>query len=53
MIEWFNDRNIVLTGGGFHPSKEEHYKFFNEFLWDKIKDDIKNLPKNNFENLEM
>lgn len=53
MIEWFNDRNIPLTGGGFHPSKDEHYRFFNEFLWDRIKDDIKDLPKNNFENLEM
>lgn len=53
MIEWFNDRNIPLTGGEFHPSKEEHYRFFNEFLWDKIKDDINNLSKNMFNNLEM
>jgi len=45
IIEWFNDRNIPLTGGEFHPSKEEHFRFFNEFLWDKIEDDINNLPK--------
>jgi hypothetical protein len=53
MIDWFNDRNIPLTGGGFHPSKEEHFKFFNEFLWDNIQDDINKLPKNMFNNLEM
>jgi hypothetical protein len=45
IIDWFNDRNIPLTGGEFHPSKEEHFRFFNEFLWDKIEDDINNLPK--------
>jgi len=53
MIDWFNDRNIPLTGGDFHPSKEEHFRFFNEFLWDKIEDDINNLPKNISNNLEM
>ena len=45
IIDWFNDRNIPLTGGEFHPSKEEHFRFFNEFLWNKIEDDINNLPK--------
>ncbi len=53
IIEWFNDRNIPLTGGEFHPSKEEHFRFFNEFLWNKIEDDINNLPKNISNNLEM
>jgi hypothetical protein len=53
MIDWFNDRNIPLTGGEFHPSKEEHFRFFNEFLWNKIEDDINNLQKNISNNLEM
>lgn len=40
IIEWFLNKNEPLTGGNFHPSGEQHLRFFNEFLWPKIKQDI-------------
>jgi hypothetical protein len=40
IIEWFLNKNEMLTGGGFHPSEEQHLRFFEEFLWPKIESDI-------------
>jgi hypothetical protein len=49
IIEWFLNKNETLTGGAHHPSGEQHTRFFNEFLWPKIENDIidyKNKTKN-------
>jgi hypothetical protein len=40
IIEWFLNKNEKLIGGDGHPSKEQHQNFFEEFLWDKIKNEI-------------
>jgi hypothetical protein len=40
IIEWFLNKNETLTGGDHHPSAEQHIRFFNEFLWPNIKQDI-------------
>ena len=40
IIEWFLNKNETLTGGAHHPSGEQHTRFFNEFLWPKIEEDI-------------
>jgi hypothetical protein len=40
IIEWFLSKNERLTGGGHHPSAEQHTRFFNQFLWPKIEQDI-------------
>ena len=40
IIEWFLNKNETLTGGDHHPSAEQHTRFFNEFLWPNIKQDI-------------
>lgn len=40
IIEWFINKNEMLAGGGYHPSEEQHIRFFEEFLWDKIKNDL-------------
>ena len=40
IIEWFLNKNEKLIGGGGHPSKEQYQNFFEEFLWDKIKNEI-------------
>jgi hypothetical protein len=45
IIEWFLNKNESLIGGANHPSGEQHLRFFNEFLWDKIKDDINGIIK--------
>jgi hypothetical protein len=47
IIEWFLNKNETLTGGENHPSQEQHLRFFNEFLWPKIEDDI-NEYKNQY-----
>ena len=41
IIEWFLNKDEMLTGGAWHPSQEQHLRFFNEFLWPKIELDIK------------
>jgi hypothetical protein len=38
--EWFVNKNEILVGGGGHPSEEQHSRFFKEFLWDKIKNEL-------------
>jgi len=40
IIEWFLNKNEMLTGGNWHPSEEQHLRFFNEFLWPRIESDI-------------
>lgn len=45
IIEWFLNKNEILTGGDNHPSTEQHQRFFEEFLWDKIKDEINGVTE--------
>ena len=45
IIEWFLNKNEKLMGGGGHPSKKQHEKFFEEFLWDKIKNEINGITE--------
>lgn len=45
IIEWFLNKNEMLTGGQWHPSEEQHLRFFNEFLWPKIKNEINEVIK--------
>lgn len=45
IIEWFLNKNEILTGGGHHPSYEQHLRFFEEFLWPQIKDEINEFTK--------
>jgi len=47
IIEWFLNKNEVLTGGAWHPSEEQHLRFFNEFLWPKIENEINEVVKRN------
>ena len=47
IIEWFLNKNEMLTGGRWHPSGEQHMRFFDEFLWPKIKDEINAITKQN------
>lgn len=45
IIEWFLNKNEMLNGGHWHPSEEQHLRFFNEFLWPKIESDIEDYRK--------
>jgi hypothetical protein len=45
IIEWFLNKNEILTGGNHHPSSEQHQQFFEEFLWDKLKNEINGVTK--------
>ena len=45
IIEWFLNKNEMLTGGNHHPSSEQHQRFFEEFLWDKLKNEINGVTK--------
>jgi hypothetical protein len=47
IIEWFLNKNEMLTGGRWHPSEEQHLRFFEEFLWPKIKDEVNGITKQN------
>jgi hypothetical protein len=47
IIEWFLNKNEMLTGGRWHPDGEQHMRFFDEFLWPKIKDEINAITKQN------
>lgn len=40
IIEWFLNKGETLNGGGHHPSQEQHNRFFSEFLWPNIKNEI-------------
>jgi len=45
IIEWFLNKNEILSGGNHHPSSEQHQRFFEEFLWDKLKNEINGVTK--------
>lgn len=45
IIEWFLNKNEMLTGGDNHPSSEQHQRFFDEFLWDNIKNEINGVTE--------
>ena len=40
MIEWLSDNNQSMANHGYHPTLEQSTKFFDEFLWPKIKDEV-------------
>lgn len=46
IIEWFLNKNEMLTGGCWHPSAEQHMRFFKEFLWPKIEKELKPFTNN-------
>lgn len=43
MIEWFLNKNEILTGGGFHPSEEQHLRFFELFIYPKIEKELNTI----------
>lgn len=45
IIEWFLNKNERLEGGDHHPSNEQHLRFFEEFLWPNLKDEINGIIK--------
>lgn len=49
IIEWFLNKNEILTGGNWHPSGEQHMRFFDEFLWPKIKNEVDVICKQNYD----
>jgi hypothetical protein len=40
MIEWLSDNNESMVEYGYHPNLRQSTKFFDEFLWPKIKDEV-------------
>jgi hypothetical protein len=40
IIEWFLNKNEILAGGQFHPSKEQSIDFFDNFLMPNIKNEL-------------
>ncbi len=40
IIEWMIDNNESMAENGYHPNLIQSTKFFNEFLWPKIKDEV-------------
>jgi hypothetical protein len=40
IIEWLNDNNESMHEYGYHPTLRQSTRFFDEFLWPKIKDDV-------------
>jgi hypothetical protein len=40
IIEWMNNNNESMAEYGFHPNLRQSTKFFDEFLWPKIKDEV-------------
>jgi len=48
IIEWLTDNNESMAENGYHPNLRQSTKFFDEFLWPKIKDEVeKNYNKIN------
>jgi len=45
IIEWFLNKNEMLNGGQWHPSQEQHIRFFNEFLWPKIEKEVEQYSR--------
>jgi hypothetical protein len=40
IIEWLTDNNESMYENGFHPTLRQSERFFDEFLWPNIKDDV-------------
>jgi hypothetical protein len=40
IIEWLTDNNESMAEHGYHPTLRQSTRFFDEFLWPKIKDEI-------------
>lgn len=40
IIEWMNDNNESMHEHNYHPTLKQSTRFFNEFLWPKIKDEV-------------
>lgn len=40
IIEWMNNNNESMHEYGYHPNLRQSTRFFNEFLWPKIKDEV-------------
>jgi hypothetical protein len=48
IIEWLTDNNESMYENGFHPTLRQSERFFDEFIWPNIKDDVeKNYIKIN------
>jgi len=42
IIEWLTNNNESMAEYGYHPTLRQSTRFFDEFLWPKIKDEVKN-----------
>jgi hypothetical protein len=40
IIEWMNNNDESMHEYGFHPTLKQSIRFFDEFLWPKIKEDV-------------
>lgn len=40
IIEWLNENNESMYDYGYHPTLKQSTRFFDEFLWPKIKEDV-------------
>ena len=40
IIEWMNNNNEPMNENNFHPTLKQSVRFFDEFLWPKIKDEV-------------
>jgi len=40
IIEWLTNNNESMRNYGYHPSLRQSTRFFDEFLWPKIKDEV-------------
>ncbi len=40
IIEWMTDNNESMAEYGFHPTLKQSIRFFDEFLWPRIKDEV-------------
>lgn len=40
IIEWLTDNNESMHENGYHPNLRQSNRFFDEFLWPRIKDEV-------------
>lgn len=40
IIEWLTDNNEPMHENGYHPNLRQSNRFFDEFLWPRIKDEV-------------
>jgi hypothetical protein len=40
IIEWLNENNESMYDYGYHPTLRQSTRFFDEFLWPRIKDEV-------------